>query len=198
VWNGSGTYLWKVSDAGTGQATSQVLTPQTGGTPATFDQLTMGTLTVGSSGTPISKGAGTAFTVRTTSLTGDQITPTAVTGFDATLNYSWVIGTVTSITVNGATLSTDTNTDTVLATGVNSDAFALDTSGMNLGTVGNAIPTGGFFELDAIGTGSGDNLVLSYNYSAAPEPGTAILVLAGGLPMLTARRRRRNREKTAQ
>ncbi len=193
TWNGGAVYNWKVTNAGTGVTGAPTKTSaQTGGNSTTWDDLAIGgALTVGSSGSPISVANGNAFTIQLSSLTGNQTTPTATTGFDATKSYSWIIGTVSSISLNGAAnLPVTTNTDTKLITGVNTDLFALDTSGFNLGTAGNALPSGApGFELDAIGTGSGDNIVLSYE--AAPEPGTAMLVLAGGLPTLIARRRRR-------
>ena len=195
AWNGSAVYKWKVTNAGTGVTGARVKTSaQTGGTSTTFDDLAIGgALTVGSAGSPISVANGNAFTIQLSSLTGNQATPTATTGFDSTKSYSWIIGTASSISLNGAApLSINPTSDTKLITGVTTDLFALDTSGFNLGTAGNALPAGvSGFELDAIGTGSGDNIVLSYN--AAPEPGTAMLVLAGGLPMLAARRRRHQR-----
>ena len=44
-----------------------------------------------------------------------------------------------------------------------------------------------------IQSGGNGDLEVDYAYNAVPEPGTAMLVLAGGLPMLMARRRRKNR-----
>ena len=64
--------------------------------------------------------------------------------------------------------------------------FSLDTSAFTMNGVNN--PSQSFFSLELVGTGAGDNLVLDYN--AAPEPGTGLLVLIGGLPLLRRRRRR--------
>jgi fibronectin-binding autotransporter adhesin len=181
TWNGGGAYTWKIQAAGTAGAKTAA---QTGGSSTTWDAVTMGTLSVSATNSD-------PFTIQLSSLTGNQTTPTATTGFAATSSYSWIIGSATSISLNGAAaLSTTANADTKLLTGSSSDIFALDTSGFNLGTSGNSVPSGeAGFELDAIGTGSGDNLVLTYD--ATPEPGTTLLVLAGALPILATRRRRR-------
>jgi len=78
-------------------------------------------------------------------------------------------------------------TQTALAADINAGDFALNTSNF---TNNNSTPyanTG--FELLAVTDGAGS--ALDVEYTATPEPGTALLVLAGATPMLGARRRRR-------
>lgn len=67
-----------------------------------------------------------------------------------------------------------------------SDLFVLDTSNFTA----NGGPTNNSnFTLEFVPGTGGDDLVLTYNVT--PEPGTAMLLLAGGVPMLLTRRRRK-------
>jgi len=65
--------------------------------------------------------------------------------------------------------------------------FTLNTSNF---TGNNPINTAGAISLVAVSDFGGAGSDLEIYYNAAPEPTTALLVLAGGLPMLAARRRR--------
>ena len=75
-----------------------------------------------------------------------------------------------------------------MAAGANTNAFILDmpTSLFSGNTYG--VDGGPFLEFEALGGGA---YSLDVVYNATPEPGTMMLVLAGAVPMLTARRRRR-------
>jgi fibronectin-binding autotransporter adhesin len=78
-------------------------------------------------------------------------------------------------------------TQTALAADINAGDFALNTSNF---TNNNTTPYANIgFELLAVTDGGGS--ALDVEYTATPEPGTALLVLAGAMPMLGARRRRR-------
>jgi len=86
-----------------------------------------------------------------------------------------------------------TDPTTGQGTGAYTGLFALNTSGFTneptASTDGAA-----FLEFIGSGAGTGGTLDVSYGtYTATPEPGTTLLVLAGGLPMLAARRRRRQK-----
>jgi fibronectin-binding autotransporter adhesin len=148
------------------------------GTPGTdWDQIKMATLSVTATGAD----ADHEF----------YIAPVAaLTGLTYGSQYTWVIGNVSSggATGTGGTLATATN----LLGNSASTPFALDTSAFTAATGAGSLPIAqGNFTLELItGAGiTGENIQLQY--TATPEPGTAMLVLAGGLPMLTARRRRR-------
>ena len=148
TWNGGSTYLWKVQNAGTLGASAQ-----TGGNSTTWDRVAVsGNVTVGSAGSPISVGANTPFTIQLSSLTGSQVgSPTPTGNFTTSGTYSWIIGTAsTGVIINGTALSTSPAVVTPLSktSGVSSsDAFALDTSGFNLGTPGNVLPSAHFSSL---------------------------------------------------
>jgi hypothetical protein len=72
-----------------------------------------------------------------------------------------------------------------------SGLFTLDTSAFANASL-TSTSTGSFaLELVSNNGGSGYLDVVYSGYTPAPEPGTAVLVLCGGLPMLMARRRRR-------
>jgi autotransporter-associated beta strand protein len=117
----------------------------------------------------------------------------ASANFDAGANYKFQLASYTSTT--GLTHAPTTNGATEILTGASADSvdtgkFVLDTSNF---TTANPTAVSSDFFLEAVGTGSGagDLDVVYQGYSAAPEPGTAMLVLAGAMPMLTARRRRK-------
>jgi autotransporter-associated beta strand protein len=162
-------------------------------TPGTdFDQIvdSAGTTTLGAStSSPIN--------VRLTLPNGN-----ATAGFSSTSNYSFPVLTFNAVNFpNDGAAGTPGTGITVLATDNGSGAptvnptyaslFTLDTSAFANSSLGTASNGSFALELNIAAGGSGD-LEVDYAYSAAPEPGTAMLVLAGGLPMLMARRRRRN------
>ena len=163
TWNGGAAYQWKIANAGTSGATPS-------GTPGTdYDQVVMSGLTVSTSST--------AFTIAPMG---------SVTGVTVGNTYNWAIaqvgsGTSSTISVGGSTV-TQSNT-----TPLSSSVFALDTSGLTVDS-GSITPMPTDFSVYFETVGGNNDLVLTYN--ATPEPGTTMLVLAGALPMLTARRRR--------
>jgi hypothetical protein len=98
---------------------------------------------------------------------------------------SWILATTsTTAQINGSPVTPGAP----LTSGLSSDVFALNTS--SFASASGQVPPSAF-SLDFVTSGSGDNLVLTYN--ATPEPGTALLVLAGAAPLLAGRRRRRGR-----
>jgi fibronectin-binding autotransporter adhesin len=164
TWNGGGEYSWKVTTAG-GLGAPNTAT-NIGGTPGVdWDDVQMTTLSVAST-------SGNQFTIAPVgSLTN---VPSG--------NINWVIA-QTSSTVTGISAGT-----TNLLTGA-SPLFALNTSGLTVNGGADPVLPSTLFSLELISVGGGnDDLVLSY--SAAPEPGTALLFMGGMLPMLMKRRRR--------
>ncbi len=100
---------------------------------------------------------------------------------------------VGNIPINGTTYSTAsapvalTGAATPVAL---SNLFVLNTSGFS-DTNSPRVGGSSSFTLELVTDNSGgQDLALAYN--AAPEPGTAMLMLGGALPMLMGRRRRRN------
>ena len=69
--------------------------------------------------------------------------------------------------------------------------FVLDTNALSTFETDNGLnPATSIFSLSVVAdSGSGQDLDLSYN--SAPEPGTGMLVISGGISILSARRRRR-------
>ena len=180
TWNGGSVYDWKIKTAGTNASFGT-------GNSATgsWDSLKMSGLSLsnaGASNAPI-----------TISL--DSLSPSP----SGSGTYSWVIGNSTTAVsgfsstyagtaYRGQNLLTHTLDGASSGTGV-SAAFALDTSGFGTGGFTLNSANSNNFSLEFISNGaSGDYLVLDYN--TAPEPGTAMLVLGGALPMLMRRRRR--------
>jgi fibronectin-binding autotransporter adhesin len=148
----------------------------------------------------------------------DEMLLTAQTGtltFDSSISTSNPF--TVSATATAASLNSTTAQDWVIAGGITtvnglaSEGYAVPTPGSPtvLATAGASAGSSAFvlnmpsslfssnsftfgtptLDLEALG-GGGYSLDVVYN--ATPEPGTALLVLAGGLPMLTSRRRRRN------
>ncbi len=110
---------------------------------------------------------------------------TTLGSLDPTVTRDWVIASGIT-TVNGVTAPT-VGDPTVLATagqGASSSGFVLNVpSDLFSGSEANAPlleleDSSGLYSLDIV-------------YNAAPEPGTAMLLLGGAVPMLTSRRRRR-------
>ena len=137
-WNGGGTYLWKISNAGTANTT---LTGNSGA-GTSWDKLAVSSLAItGNSTTP--------FTIQAAFANGNPIG-----GFSATNSYSWILGQTAAangITTNGVT-------------GVNPTAFKLDTSSFASAFGTNA----GAFSLSAAADGGGTDLVLTYSPAPEP------------------------------
>jgi fibronectin-binding autotransporter adhesin len=118
------------------------------------------------------------------------VTASAATGsLSPTTSEDWVIAAVPNAPV-GETAPTSGN-PTVLATDANgvsssSYGFILNVPPSLFSGAEAATPT---LELEAV---NGGGFSLDVVYSATPEPGTMLLVLAGVTPMLSARRRRRH------
>jgi fibronectin-binding autotransporter adhesin len=183
TWAGGAAYQWKITALGNvaakGSGNSSNGITVLPGTSTTWDDVSMTGLSIGSGG------SNQPFTI--------ALHNTAP--LSAGTTYSWVIGQITSSKVTGlftgfenTNLLTETPTGTTANSGANTNAiFALDTSGFGGGfSVTGASPSASF-DLEFISSGSGDNLVLSYD--ATPEPGTGLLMLAGALPTLSRRRR---------
>jgi len=184
TWNAGAAYAWKATTLGTASAAKGSGGSGTTGTPSSWDDVAMSALSLSSLG-----GSNPSFTIQVS-----DTSTLAPTGYGT---YSWIIAQSTAgvtapsgynIFVNGSTA----NSNLLAApSGGGTAAFALDTSGLSL-SGGGATTSASAFTLELVSNGaSGDNLVLDYN--AAPESGTAMLVLAGALPMLTGRRRRKSR-----
>jgi fibronectin-binding autotransporter adhesin len=184
TWNAGAAYAWKDTMLGTASAAQGSGGSGTTGTPSSWDDVAMSALSLSSLG-----GSNPSFTIQVS-----DTSTLAPTGYGT---YSWIIAQSTAgvtapsgynIFVNSSTA----NSNLLAApSGGGTAAFALDTSGLSLSGAGATTSTSAF-TLELVSNGaSGDNLVL--DYTAAPEPGAAMLVLAGALPMLTGRRRRKNR-----
>ena len=184
TWNGGAAYEWKIAALGTTPAA-----PGSGasGTPGVnWDDISMSGLTVSSGG------SNQPFTIAAANLS----TLTTATN---TSTYSWIIGqsstipTLPGTSAGSLTTTSGTSTANLLTTtpsGSGSNVFALDTSNFGSGlTINGATPPTGIFSLEFVNVSGTYDLVLDYN--AAPEPGTAMLMLAGALPVLSVRRRRR-------
>jgi fibronectin-binding autotransporter adhesin len=178
TWNGGAAYQWKINAAGTATTLGNPATIS--GTAGTgYDTLQIGpNITNGSLLSVTTTGGLAAFTVEPLG---------TLTGLTPGTTYNWAIaqigsGTAMQITINGTIINPSSSST------LSSSVFALDTSGLSINTNSQFSSSSNFslyFE-----TISGNNdLVLSYN--ATPEPTTALLVLSGTAPMLTARRRRR-------
>ena len=127
-----------------------------------------------------------AMSALTVPTSGFTIAPVGTLTGVANGHYNWIIA-QDSGTLTGASVSPGTN--------VLGSLFTLDTS--NLSVNGGADPVASSaFTLEFLTDGSNKDLVLSYN--AAPEPGTAMLVLAGVVPMLSDRRRRTKQTRSAK
>jgi len=104
--------------------------------------------------------------------------------------FTWVIGNVSSggATGTGGALATATN----LLGSSAAAPFALDTSNFSATVAGEGSSpiASSFFTVELITSGGGENIQLQF--TTTPEPGTTLLVTAGVLPMLLARRRRKN------
>jgi autotransporter-associated beta strand protein len=177
--NGNSTYAWKLSTTlGTGNVTR-----------GTGDSGTLGDPGSGIEGTNwdlLTITAGGINLGNLTSTAGNQgiIAPVGnITSSGKT--YSWVIAqSVGSGSITGVPTATD------LTNGGSGGVFALNTSSFT--DASNPVPPSAF-TLEAVNIGSNEDLVLDYQFTGTPEPGTMMLVLAGAMPMLAARRRRRQK-----
>jgi len=181
AWNGGATYTWKLTSPGNNGQTAGSGGSGTPGLSTTWDDLSMGTLNLGSAG-----GSNSPITLQ-------LYTPTVINN-NAGGEYSWIIAQTNSSTAptlpgSGYAIGASNNLLTEAVSTGASRLFVLDTSNFSMNGAVSPTSSGFSLELAPDGTGGDYDLVLDYN--AAPEPGTAILVLAGGLPMLSARRRRR-------
>ena len=182
TWSRGSAYQLKLKTGGSfgSGVASGNLTGISGTAGTDYDTLKIGTASTGSLLTiDTTTGGSTAFTL-------DPIG--TITGLTGGNTYNWVIaqigtGTSTQITVNGVAKSAS-------STKLNPDSsiFALDTSALSING-NNQFSSPSNFSLYFETISGNNDLVLSYN--AAPEPGTAMLVLGGALPMLMGRRRRR-------
>jgi len=188
TWNAGAAYQWKIASL-LGPSSTVNAAPGSGGsgTPgstSSWDDVAMSGLTVSSGG------SSQPFTIAL----HNTATLTTASG---TSTYSWIIAQSTALptlpgTSAGAlTTTSGTKTGNLLATtpsGSGSDVFALDTSGFGSGFVVNGGAPAGTFSLEFVNVSGTYDLDLDYN--AAPEPGAAMLILGGALPMLSLRRRR--------
>jgi hypothetical protein len=167
-------YTWKINaDTSTGSA---------GGTTG-WDEIATQSIALGSSGTHLASGSGNQFTV--------NITGTPASGFGYGTQSFPIATAVSGIMLNGAAVASGTDLSTADA----SD-FVLSTTGFTAPGSAGGLTTSWQLEVVAdlsLGS-SGQDLDLVY--SATPEPGTAMLILGGIVPMLTARRRRVQRTAT--
>jgi hypothetical protein len=188
-WNGGGSYAWKINAVGAGG-----VNPGTGDSGMLgVDGPTLASGTEGASWDLLNITSGGLNLSTLTSASPFKIAPVgAITGGGQT--YSWVIAQSTG--QNSITLPAGSSVGTDLTATSGSGIFALNTSGLT--DASNAGLSSSSFTLEAVNMNSGtEDLVLDYSYSATPEPGTAMLVLSGALPMLLARRRRRSKPANA-
>jgi fibronectin-binding autotransporter adhesin len=219
ILGGTGTVSGNVAVASgatlSAGTTPAVTTPNGGSVPATGTSAVVGTLSTGSLGLngggdlaiKVGNGqsTGTAFTAGTDF---DSIAATGVlnaagtftielladgtgassasTNFSPTTSYTFQIASFTgstNIPNAGATPVILTAGGGKTVTSGDSNIFALDTSSF---AAANGVSQTKFY-LEEIG---GSNGSLDVVYNAAPEPGTALLVVAGAAPIVRARRRR--------
>ena len=165
---GSG-YTWKINADANDSGTA-------GGT-AGWDEIAAQLISLGSSGAPLS--SSNKFTV--------NITGSPSTGFGYGTQLFSIATAVNGVKLNGTAVASGTNLSTADA----SD-FVLSTSGFTAPSTASGLTSSWQLEVvsDSSLGASGQDLDLVY--SATPEPGAAMLLLAGGLPMLLSRRCRQN------
>jgi fibronectin-binding autotransporter adhesin len=187
TWNGASNLAAKiVSITGSGH------TVPTAGTD--YDQMQAGAITAST----LANTASGKFDVEV------QSGGSSAANFSTASNYTFHLATFSSFSgpsgfiepTSGpivlATTGSGTGAPAVDAT--DSQYFVLDTSSFTLANPGSS---SGEFALELVGSGgTGTGLDLVY-YASAPEPGTAMLVLAGAMPMLAGRRRRQRRKTEA-
>jgi fibronectin-binding autotransporter adhesin len=162
TWNSGASYQWDIGSSAGALASGVNGTPGT-----TYDDLV----------------ATAGLTVPTTGTV--TIAPTgSLTGITGGTTYTWVLAQINTLSVGGASV-------TAGSTAITSD-FTLNTSGLNASINGGASTTAAgtfslFFEAETVPSSTND-LVLTY--TAAPEPGAALLMAAGAGPILMRRRRR--------
>ncbi len=178
TWAKGGAYVAKINETngtGTGVAGTGAAGSSTG-----WDLVSMNALALSGLG----GGAGNTFAISLTSPGGK------IGDFDRTKNYTWEIASITNGTpfTPGVYLATAGPTGASTGT-TTSSLFTLDTSAFVGAPGSNSTGSGSSFYLEAINSGGGQYLEIGYN--ATPEPGGGILVLAGVIPMLASRRKRR-------
>jgi fibronectin-binding autotransporter adhesin len=164
---GSG-YTWKINADTTHSGTA--------GGATGWDEIATQSIALGSSGTPLNSSS--KFTV--------SINGAPASGFGYGTQLFPIATAVNGISLNGTAVTSGTNLSTA-----DSNDFVLSTSGFTAPSSASGLTTSWQLEVVSdmsLGT-SGQDLDLVY--SATPEPGAAMLVLAGALPVLGARRRRR-------
>jgi len=185
TWNAGGAYSWKAASllgpSSTTNAARGTGASGTTGQTNSWDDVAMSALSVSSLG-----GSNSSFTI--------NISDTSTLSPPTYNTYSWIIAqstaAVTPPTGYNVFVNSGTANSNLLVAGGSggSAAFALNTSGFAESGSG-ATTALSAFTLELVSNGSGgDNLVL--DYTSAPEPGTAMLVLSGALPILLRRRRR--------
>jgi hypothetical protein len=150
----------------------------TAGGATGWDEIAAQSIALGSSGTHLASGAGNQFTV--------NISGAPASGFGYGTQSFPIATAVSGIMLNGTAVISGTD----LSTADPSD-FVLSTTGFTAPGSAGGLTTSWQLEVVAdlsLGS-SGQDLDLVYN--ATPEPGTTLLALAGAMPILATRRRRR-------
>ena len=182
TWNQGAAYQWHISNSGNVAVGSGL------SANATNDILQIGTTS--SATLNVSGNSTDPFTIAPLG----NLTSSIALG--ASNTYNWELaqigtGNATQISINGNTTSAS-STNLMIST----SAFALDTSGLSVGSSNSQFLSASNFSL-YFQTISGNNeLVLSYN--AAPEPGSTLLILCGVVPAMSPRRRRRRQQSSAK
>jgi autotransporter-associated beta strand protein len=178
TWNGGGAYLWKVSGNGSGTAGSSGANG--------YDLLGM-TANGNGTGTGLlvaNAGGTTPFTI---AISGNSTIPSGAAG---KVNNVFTIAQVSGgVTINSSTFSSPPASPVTLSGA--SGAFVLDTS--NFKDNGSSFPSSAFALTLVTDPNNASLTDLQLTYNSTPEPGTALLLLAGGTPFLMTRRRRRAR-----
>ena len=170
TWNAGSVYAWKIAALGSSTALPTTGGSGTAGTTGTWDDLSMSLLTLSSLG-----GSKPSFTIKIS----DTSTLTPAHGL-----YSWTIAQSTGQVTPPTGYAPLVNLLTPIS---GNAAFVLDTSGLNISnSIISTDPSA--FSLELVPDHAGDDLVL--DYTAAPEPTTLTLGLAGAIPLLLSRRRK--------
>jgi autotransporter-associated beta strand protein len=180
----SGGMTIKINDTGNAISGSGVGAGTAGSTTG-WDEIVMSALTLGGnlSSSPFSI---------TLSSYGGNTAGGAIANFSPTSSYLWQIASIG----NGTPLTGGNGTAILAQTDTSGNNIPADSNGFVLNTssfvTANGSAGDGTYFLEAIDGSGGETLDIGYSYNNAPEPGTAMLILAGALPMLTRRRRRRH------
>jgi hypothetical protein len=183
TWNNGAVYNWKIGTLGTTASATSGGSGTAGQTSSSWDELLMSGLNLSS------LSSANPFTIKLANV------GTLTNTYNNPTQFSWDIAQVTG---SGGS-STLTAYAGYPGDGNNliGNGFALDTTNFTVDGVTNPGSSVGTFSLEFEPVGSGaEDLVLDY-YDATPEPGTALLIMAGGMPLLLARRRRERGQKAA-